>query len=107
MTSVSSLPGALPGAALQASRAALASALAENGEKVVYPDDSHQEEREEPGVDAQTAEAKAEAKADADADMEEGEIQEVDMEAQAEGLKTVFNDPRNFDVKVRPESSTS
>jgi len=30
---------------------------------------------------------------------EEGEIQEVDMESQAEAIKTVFNDPTNFNVK--------
>ena len=34
---------------------------------------------------------------------EPGEVQEieVDMVAQAETLKTVFNDPKNFNVKVR------
>jgi uncharacterized SAM-dependent methyltransferase len=34
---------------------------------------------------------------------EPGEVQEieVDMAAQAETLKTVFNDPKNFNVKVR------
>jgi len=34
---------------------------------------------------------------------EHGEIQEieVDMALQAETLKTVFNDPKNFNVKVR------
>jgi translation initiation factor 4E len=32
--------------------------------------------------------------------LEPGEIQEVDMQAQAEGIKTVFNDPTNFNVKV-------
>jgi len=29
-----------------------------------------------------------------------GELQEVNMEAQAEGIKTVFSDPKNFNVKV-------
>ncbi len=33
--------------------------------------------------------------------IEPGEIQEVNMEAQAEGIRTVFNDPTNFNVKVR------
>jgi translation initiation factor 4E len=33
-------------------------------------------------------------------DTEPGEIQEVDMQAQAEGIRTVFNDPTNFNVKV-------
>lgn len=31
---------------------------------------------------------------------EPGEIQEVDMQSQAEAIKTVFNDPTNFNVKV-------
>jgi hypothetical protein len=31
---------------------------------------------------------------------EPGEIQEVNMEAQAEGIRTVFSDPTNFNVKV-------
>lgn len=31
---------------------------------------------------------------------EDGEIQEVNMEAQAEGIRTVFQDPKNFNVKV-------
>ncbi|KIM48145.1 hypothetical protein M413DRAFT_16155 [Hebeloma cylindrosporum] len=59
----------LTGQALQASRAALSAALADQ----TIPDD---EELLEPG-----------------------EIQEVDMQAQAEGIKTVFSDPANFNVK--------
>jgi len=31
--------------------------------------------------------------------LEPGEIQEVDMQAQAEGIRTVFSDPKNFNVK--------
>ncbi|KAF8168040.1 eukaryotic translation initiation factor 4E class I [Crassisporium funariophilum] len=31
--------------------------------------------------------------------LEPGEIQEVDMQAQAEGIRTVFSDPTNFNVK--------
>jgi len=31
--------------------------------------------------------------------IEPGEIQEINMEAQAEGIRTVFNDPTNFNVK--------
>ena len=34
-------------------------------------------------------------------DLEPGEIQEVDMEQQAQELRTVFSDPTNFNVKVR------
>ena len=33
-------------------------------------------------------------------DGEPGEIQEVDMHAQAEGIRTIFSDPTNFNVKV-------
>jgi len=61
----------LTGQALQASRAALSAALAD---QTISTTD---EELLEPG-----------------------EIQEVDMQAQAEGIKTVFSDPSNFNVKV-------
>ena len=64
----------LPPAALQASKAALSSALAEN--------------------EVKTPPANGDVP-------EEGEIQEVDMQAQAEQIRTVFNDPQNFNVKVR------
>ncbi|KAI0788586.1 eukaryotic translation initiation factor 4E class I [Abortiporus biennis] len=57
-----SSPSTLPSAALQASKAALAAAIAENQKEL-------------------------------------GEIQEVDMQAQEEQIKTVFNDPKNFNVK--------
>jgi translation initiation factor 4E len=72
MASVSTLPPQ----ALQASRAALASALAEQP------------------VQNESADTINEGP------LEEGEIQEVDMQAQAEGIRTVFNDPTNFNVKV-------
>lgn len=62
----------LTGSALQASRAALSSALAEHPASI----------------------------ASDDASLEPGEIQEVDMQAQAEGIRTVFSDPTNFNVKV-------
>lgn len=61
----------LPAPALQASRAALSAALADR------PQNNN----------------------DVD-DLEPGEIQEVDMEEQAEGIRTVFSDPKNFNVKV-------
>ncbi|EJF67013.1 eukaryotic translation initiation factor 4E class I [Dichomitus squalens LYAD-421 SS1] len=70
MASVSSLPGP----ALQASKAALSAALAENVKD-------------------------SEKKANGDESLEPGEIQEVDMQAQAENIRTVFNDPTNFNVK--------
>ena len=75
MASVSSLPGP----ALQASKAALSAALAENQAKEDDKKTNGQEENLEPG-----------------------EIQEVDMQAQAETIRTVFSDPKNFNVKVRP-----
>ena len=66
------MASSLTGSALQASRAALSSALAEHPASVVSDD----------------------------ASLEPGEIQEVDMQAQAEGIRTVFSDPTNFNVKV-------
>ena len=36
-----------------------------------------------------------------------GEIQEVNMESQAENIRTVFSDPSNFNVKVSPRSVQS
>lgn len=66
----------LPPQALQASRAALASALAEQPVQNESSDNANEES------------------------LEDGEIQEVDMQAQAEGIRTVFNDPTNFNVKV-------
>jgi translation initiation factor 4E len=60
----------LTGPALTASRAALSAALADQA--AVNDDES----------------------------LEPGEIQEVDMQAQAEGIRTVFSDPTNFNVKV-------
>lgn len=65
MTAVASQ---LTGPALQASRAALSSALSDH-----------------PGVPSN--------------DDEDGEVQEVDMQAQADGLRTVFSDPTHFNVK--------
>ena len=55
----------LPGPALQASKAALSAALAEN--------------------------SKEEKKANGDESLEPGEIQEVDMQAQAETIRTVYS----------------
>ncbi len=65
----------LPSPALQASKAALSAALAEN-------------------------EKEAETKTNGDESPEPGEIQEVDMQAQADTIRTVFSDPTNFNVKV-------
>ncbi|KAJ7597101.1 eukaryotic translation initiation factor 4E class I [Mycena floridula] len=64
----------LTGPALAASRAALSAALAD------HPDAS-------------------ESVAGNEESPEQGEIQEVDMQAQADGIRTVFSDPTNFNVK--------
>ncbi|KAF5314012.1 hypothetical protein D9611_006852 [Ephemerocybe angulata] len=64
---------ALPEAALKASRAALSAALSDQ--------------------EASTATT------DPDQTLEAGEIQEVDMQAQADQIRTVFSDPANFNVK--------
>ncbi|KAF9531986.1 eukaryotic translation initiation factor 4E class I [Crepidotus variabilis] len=63
----------LTGPALQASRAALSAALAEHDQS------THQPTEEEL--------------------IESGEIQEVDMQGQADAIRTVFSDPTNFNVK--------
>lgn len=59
----------LTGSALQASRAALSAALADQSNQVPT-------------------------------DEESGEVQEIDMQGQAETIRTVFSDPNNFNVKV-------
>lgn len=64
----------LPAPALQASRAALNAAFADQ------PQDNETD------------------------GLEPGEIQEIDMEQQAEDLRTVFSDPKNFNVKVTFQS---
>ena len=68
-----SATSALTGQALNASRAALTAALADQETNVPAEEEL----------------------------LEAGEIQEVDMQAQSEGIKTVFSDPTNFNVKVR------
>jgi translation initiation factor 4E len=77
MASVSSLPGP----ALQASRSAVQAALAEHPEAEGHPT----------AKDSEVGD---------DGSLEPGEIQEVDMQAQAETIRTVFSDPKNFNVKV-------
>lgn len=64
----------LSGSALTASRAALSAALADHPE-VSNPVDNDEDS------------------------LESGEVQEIDMQAQAEGIRTVFSDPANFNVK--------
>jgi translation initiation factor 4E len=73
MEAVTSVPTTLTGPALQASRAALNAALADQANNDTAP----------PTEDTTDL----------------GEAQEVDMQAQAEGIRTVFSDPTNFNVK--------
>jgi len=79
MTSVSTLPPA----ALHASKVALEAAMAEG--KIAD--------------DAKPPSSQAENGKDGADEMEDGEIQEVDMESQAEGIRTVFSNPKDFNVK--------
>ncbi|KZT05931.1 eukaryotic translation initiation factor 4E class I [Laetiporus sulphureus 93-53] len=74
-----SVESSLPQPALQASQAALNSAMADNQIK----ENGSEEGKKENGA----------------ADLEPGEIQEVDMQAQADNIRTVFDDPKNFNVK--------
>jgi len=72
----------IPASALNASRAALAAALADNEISPAPPDPT--------------------ASNDTGAENEEKEqepVQEVNMEAQAQEIRTVFNDPERFNVK--------
>lgn len=74
----------LPASAMQASRAALSAALSENKDL-------------NGSNDATNNSSDSPANGD---DAEDGEVQEIDMESQAEGIRTVFSDPTNFNVKV-------
>lgn len=65
----------LPAQALNAARTALSVAINESGSE--------------------------NAKHDFQDPLEDGEIQELDMQAHAEEIRTVFSDPTNFNVKVR------
>lgn len=86
MASVSSLPAP----ALAASRAALNAAFAD-------------QQSAEPAADSSNngTDANVNGNGDSAESLEPGEIQEVDMQAQAEGIRTVFSDPTHFNVKVR------
>lgn len=61
----------LTGSALQASKAAVNAALQDQSSAPELPEN-----------------------------LEPGEIQEIDMETQADSIRTVFSDPTNFNVKV-------
>ncbi|KIK59031.1 hypothetical protein GYMLUDRAFT_44768 [Collybiopsis luxurians FD-317 M1] len=67
------MASSLTGPALAATRAALSAAMADNAAATANENDAENTEL--------------------------GEIQEISMEAQAEGIRTVFNDPKNFNVK--------
>jgi hypothetical protein len=76
----------LPGPALSASRAALNSALNDSDLKAAS---------QPPPLDTNGANGVVLE------EPEEGEIQELDLAAHAEEIRTVFSDPTNFNVKVR------
>jgi hypothetical protein len=88
MASVSTLPAS----AQAASRAALDAAFADQQSTEPVPADGS---------------ATAETNGEPQETLEPGEIQEVDMQAQAEGIRTVFSDPTNFNVKVQSLLSSS
>ncbi|KZS93100.1 eukaryotic translation initiation factor 4E class I [Sistotremastrum niveocremeum HHB9708] len=71
---MSTSPSALPPHALNASRAAISAALADKSNAT-------------------------DTEPQADGDLEPGEVQEVNMESQANEIRTVFSDPTSFNVK--------
>jgi len=89
MTSISSLPSS----ALNASKAALAAAIADNTDSNDDASKATDGASQPPNL---TVDTKAQDELE---DKEPGEIQEVNMEAQAEEIRTVFNDPERFNVK--------
>ena len=74
------MASSLPPPAAQASKAALSAALADKPDSEAAPGEQSTESQEP------------------------GELPEVDMQAQAENIRTVFTDPTNFNVKVRAAS---
>ncbi|TFY83580.1 hypothetical protein EWM64_g430 [Hericium alpestre] len=81
MTSVSSLPPP----AFQAAKSAVQAALSEHPDANIPPPADDEKDKAAPAGDS----------------LEPGEIQEVevDMQAQADTIRTVFSDPKNFNVK--------
>jgi translation initiation factor 4E len=77
----------LPAPAQAASRAALNAAFAD--QQASEPVKADVDSGTEPNGNGESADL-----------LEPGEIQEVDMQAQADGIRTVFSDPTNFNVKV-------
>jgi translation initiation factor 4E len=89
----------LPGPALNAARAALNSALNDKDTDSSSPSPEPVSSQETAPLSVDTNGAHG---ADPDEEEpEEGEIQELDLAAHAEDIRTVFSDPTNFNVKVR------
>lgn len=90
----------LPGPALNASRAALNAALNDSDFKTPSPStqSASSQQKAPPLADSNGANGVPSR----DEEPEEGEIQELDLAAHAEDIRTVFSDPMNFNVKVRP-----
>jgi hypothetical protein len=82
----------LPASALAASRAALNSALNE------VADSESIQDKPASSISIDTSPATIAPKADGEATPQSA--QELNMEAQAEEIRTVFNDPERFNVKV-------
>ena len=90
----------LPGPALNAARAALNSALNEKDAESLSPSPEPASSLETVFLTTNTSGPNGATPVDDEA--EEGEIQELDLAAHAEDIRTVFSDPTNFNVKVRP-----
>lgn len=88
----------MPGPALNASRAALNSALNDSDLKASSPSSqlAGSQQKAQLPVDSNGANGVASP----EEEPEEGEIQELDLAAHAEEIRTVFSDPTNFNVKV-------
>lgn len=93
-------------AALQASRAALNASLADTNTNGPAPVSEPNAPNSPPVIEQferlapPSANSADEGAQEREESLEPGEIAEVDMESQANGIRTVFSDPKNFNVKV-------
>jgi len=87
----------LPAPALNAARAALNSALNDTDLEASSPspEPTSSQQKPQPTVDTNGANGLTTT----EEEPEEGEIQELDLAAHAEDIRTVFSDPTNFNVK--------
>jgi len=87
----------LPGPALNAARAALNSALNDKDPETSSP--SSEDTNPQEAAPTSTDPNGTNGATSATEEPEEGEIQELDLAAHAEEIRTVFSDPTNFNVK--------